>query len=74
MLFHELRAREDMGLLVFPSEVGALRRRAPPLMEGVIHHDAKNSAAGAKKPRGVSSIDSWRDWKVSINVDAEVAP
>jgi hypothetical protein len=37
----------------------------------VIHHDAKNSAPGAKKPRGASSIDSWWDWKVSINVDAE---
>ena len=35
----------------------------------VIHHDAKNSAPGAKKPRGASSIDSWWDWKVSINVD-----
>jgi hypothetical protein len=37
----------------------------------VIHHDAKNSAPGAKKPRGASSIDSWWDWKVSINVDPE---
>jgi hypothetical protein len=37
----------------------------------VIHHDAKNSAPGAKKPRGASSIDSWWDWKISINVDAE---
>jgi hypothetical protein len=37
----------------------------------VIHHDAKNSAPGAKKPRGASSIDSWWDWKVSISVDPE---
>jgi hypothetical protein len=37
----------------------------------VIHHDAKNSAPGAKKPRGASSIDSWWDWKVSINVDPD---
>jgi hypothetical protein len=37
----------------------------------VIHHDAKNSAPGAKKPRGASSIDSWWDWKASINVDAD---
>ena len=37
----------------------------------VIHHDAKNSASGAKKPRGASSIDSWWDWKVSINVDPD---
>jgi hypothetical protein len=37
----------------------------------VIHHDAKNSAPRAKKPRGASSIDSWWDWKVSINVDPE---
>jgi len=37
----------------------------------IIHHDAKNSAPGAKKPRGASSIDSWWDWKVSINVDPE---
>jgi hypothetical protein len=37
----------------------------------IIHHDAKNSAPGAKKPRGASSIDSWWDWKVSINVDAD---
>ena len=35
----------------------------------VIHHDAKNSAPGAKKPRGASSIDSWWDWKISVNVD-----
>jgi hypothetical protein len=37
----------------------------------VLHHDTKNSAPGAKKPRGASSIDSWWDWKVSINVDPE---
>jgi 5S rRNA maturation endonuclease (ribonuclease M5) len=37
----------------------------------VIHHDAKNSAPGSKKPRGASSIDSWWDWKLSVNVDPE---
>jgi AAA domain/CHC2 zinc finger len=37
----------------------------------VIHHDTKNSAPGAKKPRGASAIDSWWDWKVSINVDPD---
>ncbi len=37
----------------------------------VIHHDAKNSAPGAKKPRGASSIDSWWDWKISISVSAD---
>jgi RecA-family ATPase len=37
----------------------------------IIHHDAKNSAPGAKKPRGASSIDSWWDWKASINVDPD---
>jgi RecA-family ATPase len=37
----------------------------------VIHHDSKNAAPGAKKPRGASSIDSWWDWKISINVDPE---
>lgn len=35
----------------------------------VIHHDAKGSASGAaKRPRGASSIDSWWDWKVSVQV------
>ena len=38
----------------------------------VIHHDAKNSAAGGqRKPRGSSAIDSWWDWKVSITVDEQ---
>lgn len=37
----------------------------------VIHHDAKNSTPGAKRPRGASSIDSWWDWKVSIQVDVQ---
>lgn len=37
----------------------------------VIHHDSKGSAPGGKKPRGASSIDSWWDWKISINVDAQ---
>ena len=37
----------------------------------VIHHDSKGSGPGAKKPRGASSIDSWWDWKISIDVTPE---
>ena len=36
----------------------------------IIHHDTKNSVPGSKKPRGASAIDSWWDWKVSIDVDS----
>jgi hypothetical protein len=37
----------------------------------IIHHDSKSSAPGAKRPRGASAIDSWWDWKISIDVDPE---
>lgn len=37
----------------------------------VIHHDAKGSAPGQRKPRGASAIDSWWDWRVSIDIDPE---
>lgn len=35
----------------------------------VIHHDVKNAAAGLKKPRGASALNSWWDWSMSIDVD-----
>ena len=37
----------------------------------VIHHDAKNATPGVRRPRGASAIDSWWEWKVSLDVDPD---
>lgn len=37
----------------------------------VIHHDAKNATPGMRRPRGASAIDSWWEWKVSLDVDPD---